>query len=148
MWSVCVRKKGQCLPAICKKCFKISFFGKKWNLELSKPHHVITVITHHDLWSASVVTKLNIWKCDFFIQYSRFHISHFPSSQPTTAFSLKLGCTQFSLWKLQPLTPIHNDANNADNANDTDDANDADDYNRVTGIAPLKAISCAKNQLI
>ena len=27
-------KKVECLPAIGKKCFKISFSGKKWNLQL------------------------------------------------------------------------------------------------------------------
>ena len=37
------------------------------------------------------------------------------------------------------LTPVHSDTDNADNADDTDD------YNRMTGIALLKALSCANN---
>ena len=65
-----------------------------------------------------------------------FHMSHFPTSQPTTAFYPKLGCIQFSFQKLEMLTPIHNDA---------DDTDDADDYNRVICIALLKAFNCAKN---
>ena len=36
--------------------------------------------------------------------------------------------------KLEMLTPVHNNADNAD------------DYNRVIGIALLKAFSCAKNE--
>ena len=35
------------------------------------------------------------------------------------------------------LTPVHNDVNNTD---------DADDYNRVIGIAQLRAFSCAKKE--
>ena len=62
-------------------------------------------------------------------------MSHFPTSQPTTAFYPKLGCIQFSLQKSQMLTPVHNDK---------DDANDADDYNRVIGKTLLKAFSCTK----
>ena len=70
-------------------------------------------------------------------------MSHFPTSLPTTAFYPKLGCIQFSLQKLQMLTPVHNDANDTDNGNK---AEDADNYNRVIGIAQLKAFSCGKNQ--
>ena len=58
-------------------------------------------------------------------------MSHFPTSQPSTAFYPKLGCIQFPLQKLEMLTPV---------PNDTDDANDednAEDYNRVIGIALL-----------
>ena len=66
-------------------------------------------------------------------------MSHCPTSQPTTAFYPKLGCIQFSLQKLQMLTPVHND---------TDDANDKDDYNRVIGIELLKGFSCAKEELV
>ena len=40
-------------------------------------------------------------------------------------------------------TSVHNDASDAD---DTDDANATENYNRVIGIAQLKAFSCAKNQ--
>ena len=78
---------------------------------------------------------------------------HFPTSQPSTAFYLKLGCILFSLQKLQMLTPVHNnaddtnDADNADDANDADDTDNADNYNRVIGIALMKAFSCAKNQI-
>ena len=57
----------------------------------------------------------------FFIQYRRFYVSDFPTSQPTTAFYTKLWCIQFFLQKLQMLTPVHNDAD------DTEDADDADD---------------------
>ena len=39
------------------------------------------------------------------------------------------------------LTSVYNDAD------DADAADDADDYNRVIGIALLKAFSCAKNDL-
>ena len=39
------------------------------------------------------------------------------------------------------LTYVHN---NADDADATDDKDDANDYNMVTGIALLKAFSCAK----
>ena len=66
----------------------------------------------------------------FIIQYSRFHMSHFPTSLPTTAFYPKLGCIQFSLQRLQMLSPAHNDVDNTD------------DYNRVIGMAQLKAL-CA-----
>ena len=38
------------------------------------------------------------------------------------------------------LTSVQNDANHADNADD------ANNYNRVIGIAQLKAFSCAKNR--
>ena len=41
------------------------------------------------------------------------------------------------------LTSVHNDA---DNANTTFDADDADNYNRVIGIALLRAFGCAKNE--
>ena len=43
------------------------------------------------------------------------------------------------------LTSVHNDTDDADNTDATDDADNADDYNRVTGIAELKAFSCAHN---
>ena len=46
---------------------------------------------------------------------------------------------QFFVIKNNLLTSLHN---NADDADATDDAND---YNRVIGIALLKAFSCAKN---
>ena len=39
------------------------------------------------------------------------------------------------------LTSVNNDANNIDHADD------ADDYNRVIGIAQLKAFRCAKNDM-
>ena len=64
-------------------------------------------------------------------------MSHFTTSKPTTAFYPKLGCIQFSFQKLEMLTPAHNDTDNTD---DADDANDG--YNRVIGIALLKAFSC------
>ena len=70
-------------------------------------------------------------------------MSYFHTSEPTTAFYLKLRCIQFSLHMLQMLTPVNIDA---DDANDGDDTDDADDYNRVIGIALLKAFSCAKNK--
>ena len=38
--------------------------------------------------------------------------------------------------KVKMLTPVHNDTNDTD---------DADDYNRVIGVAHLKAFSCANN---
>ena len=38
------------------------------------------------------------------------------------------------------LTSVHNDADNAE------DADDVDDYNRVIGIAQLKAFSCANKE--
>ena len=44
--------------------------------------------------------------------------------------------------KIILLTSVHNDADNADATND------ADDYNRVIGIAQLKAFSCTKNKSI
>ena len=59
-------------------------------------------------------------------------MSHFPTSQTTTAFYPKLRCIQFSLQKLQMLTLVYNNANNTDDAND---------YNRVIGIAQLKAFA-------
>ena len=74
-------------------------------------------------------------------------MSHFPTSQPTTAFYPKLGCIQFSLQKLEMLITVHNDADDANDADDTDNASDTDDidnYNRVIGIALLKPFSCAK----
>ena len=40
------------------------------------------------------------------------------------------------------LTSVHNDADDTDAMDDADNAND---YNRVIGIAQLKAFSCAKN---
>ena len=40
------------------------------------------------------------------------------------------------------LTPVHNDA---DDANNADDGNDADNYNMVMGRALLMAFSCANN---
>ena len=46
---------------------------------------------------------------------------------------------QFFLVKNYLLTCVHNDTDNADDAND---------YNRVIGIALLKAFSCAKNMLL
>ena len=45
--------------------------------------------------------------------------------------------SSFPLQKLQMLTPVHTDT---DNANNTDDA---DNYNRVIDIAQMKAFSCA-----
>ena len=74
-------------------------------------------------------------------------MSHFPTSQPTTAFFPKLECIQFSLQKLQMLTPVHNDADNAkdsDDAYDVDNADSTDDYYKVLGMALVKAFSCAK----
>ena len=47
------------------------------------------------------------------------------------------------LQKLEMLTPVHNNANDADDPNN---ANDMDDDNRVIGIALLNAFSCAKKQ--
>ena len=44
----------------CKKCGKISFYTKKWNLELIKTFHVTTLITHHDVLNISVVKNLNV----------------------------------------------------------------------------------------
>ena len=41
------------------------------------------------------------------------------------------------------LTSVHN---NSDDADATDDADNSDNYNRVIGIAQLKAFSCAKNE--
>ena len=73
-------------------------------------------------------------------------MSHFPTSQPTTAFYPKLGYIQFSLQKLQMLTPFHNDADDANDADNADNAHNADDY-KVIGIALLKAFSYAKKQL-
>ena len=46
---------------------------------------------------------------------------------------------QFLLVKNNLLTSVHNDADATDNADDTDD------YNRVIGIAQLKAFSSAKH---
>ena len=46
---------------------------------------------------------------------------------------------QFFLVKNTLLTSVHNDTDNAD------DADDANDYNRVIGIAQLKAFTYAKN---
>ena len=46
---------------------------------------------------------------------------------------------QFFLVRNNLLTSVHN---NVDNADATDDANN---YNRVIGIALLKAFNCAKN---
>ena len=40
------------------------------------------------------------------------------------------------------LTSVHNDADATDNVDTTDNANN---YNRVIGIAVLKALSCANN---
>ena len=62
-------------------------------------------------------------------------MSYFPTSQLTTDFYPKLGCIQSPLQKLQMLATVHNDE---------DDTNNTDDYNRVIGIALLKAFSCAK----
>ena len=89
-----------------------------------------------------VITSEIYLKMSLFIQYSRFYVSHFPTSQPTTAFYSKLGCIQFSLPKLGMLTPVHNDANNTDNADNPDN------YNRVIGTAQLKVFNCAKNRSI
>ena len=47
---------------------------------------------------------------------------------------------QFFQVKNNLLTSVHNDTDTAD---DPDDADDTDDYNRVIGIALLKAFSCA-----
>ena len=44
------------------------------------------------------------------------------------------------LQNLHLVTSFHNDAD------DVDTADDANDYNRVIGIAQLKAFSCAKNK--
>ena len=56
--------------------------------------------------------------------------------------SLSKDCKTYTL-----LTSAHNDADNADAAHTADDADDTDDYNRVIGIALLKAFSCAKNNV-
>ena len=42
-------------------------------------------------------------------------------------------------------TSVCNDADDKDAVDDTDNADDADKYNRVIGIALLKAFSCVKN---
>ena len=68
-------------------------------------------------------------------------MSHFPTSQPTTDFHPKLGCIQFPLQKSEMLTSVHNDVD------DTDDTDDADHYNRVIGIALLKAFRYAQNNM-
>ena len=91
-----------------------------------------------------LVSTLEISENVTYFQYSRFHMSHFCTSQATTAFYPKLGCIQFSFHKLQMLTAVHNDTDHADNADDTDNTDDTDDNNRVIGIALLKAFSCAK----
>ena len=49
---------------------------------------------------------------------------------------------QVFLVKNNLLTSVHNDADDTDA---TDDADNTDDYNRVIGIALLKAFSCANN---
>ena len=54
---------------------------------------------------------------------------------------------QFSLQKLQMLTPVHNDEDNANNADAANDANNADNFNRVIGIALLKAFNCANKYI-
>ena len=49
--------------------------------------------------------------------------------------------------KIHLLTSVHNDSDDTDNADDadaTDDADNTDNYNRVIGIALLKAFSCVK----
>ena len=57
---------------------------------------------------------------------------------------------QFFLVKDNLLTSVHNDTDAADDPDAThdadaaDNADDANDYNRVIGIALLKAFSCAK----
>ena len=127
---------------------KVSFSGKNWNLEL-----IETLSCDHSdylSWCVECFCSKEIeyfsnhfWEISqnvtFFIQYSRFHMSHFPTSQPTTALYQMLGCIQFSLQMLQMLTPVHNDTNDAD---DIDNADNADDYNKMVGIAQLKAFSC------
>ena len=56
----------ECLLAICYKCGKSLFSGKKWNIELIKtPYHVTTLITHHDIWSVFVTKKLNVLPATF-----------------------------------------------------------------------------------
>ena len=65
-------------------------------------------------------------------------MSHFLTSEPTTAFYTKLGCIQFSLQKLM-LTHVHNDVDNVDDADDTND------YNMVIDIALLKVSAVLKN---
>ena len=70
-------------------------------------------------------------------------MSDFPTPQPTTAFYPKLGCIRFSLQRLQMLTPVHNDTDDADDTDNANDVDNADDYNRLIGIALLKAFSCA-----
>ena len=117
MYSLDLRKKVKYLPAIHEKCRKIFFSCNKWHLEL-----IETLCDHINYLSWCVecfcCTKLNIsvitsekyLKMWLFIQYSSFHMSHFHTSQPTTAFYPKLGCIQSSLQKLQMLTPVHKDA--------------------------------------
>ena len=68
-------------------------------------------------------------------------MSHFPTSELTTAFYPKLGCIHVSLQKLEMLTPVHNDAY----TNDADDTNNANNYNMVIDIALLVAFSCANS---
>ena len=53
-------------------------------------------------------------------------MSHFPTAQPTTAFYPKLQCIQFSLQKLQMLTPVHNSVDDADDTGNANNASDAD----------------------
>ena len=57
-------------------------------------------------------------------QISYVSLSYFTANH---SFLPKAGLHPVSLQKLQMLTPLHNNANNADN------------YNRVTGIAQLEA---------
>ena len=51
-------------------------------------------------------------------------MSHFPTSQQTTDSYPKLGCSQFSLQKLQMLTTVYSDTDNTNNAATDDDADD------------------------
>ena len=54
---------------------------------------------------------------------------------------LSSGLKQCVLVKNNLLTSVHNDVDNADATDNTDD------YNRVIGIALLRAFSCSKNVL-
>ena len=40
-------------------------FQQKWNLELIEACHMTTLITCHDVWSVSVIKKLNIFSAIF-----------------------------------------------------------------------------------
>ena len=58
-------EKVECLPAIWNKQFKISFFARSKILNCSKPYHVITLISHHDVWSVSLINKFQCFISHF-----------------------------------------------------------------------------------